>query len=157
MSHLPFFLLQQRNYRKLRSIRSHQTRCDLFWFSPWCVTTTATLNLLFGGQVISSEPKKQHRAKKWNDKKLIEQTNDVKWSEVADTLYQFTLQLTSAFPLNLCYPWFLLNVQCERNYYTTDCWSQFYWYVVYYDVAFVPLHFNHRVLHHFLKRKINTH
>lgn len=42
------------------------------------VTTTATLNLLFGGQVISSEPKKQHRAEKWNDKKLIEQTNDVK-------------------------------------------------------------------------------
>ena len=41
------------------------------------VSTTLTPYLLFGGQVISNEPTK-HGAEDKNDKKLIEQTNDVK-------------------------------------------------------------------------------
>lgn len=64
------------------------------------VSTALIPNLLFGGQVISSEPT-EHRAEEQNDKKLIEQTNYVKWSRVADTLYQFTLQ-QAHFPLSLC-------------------------------------------------------
>lgn len=49
----------------------------IYFDLPNSVTTTLTLNLQFGGQVISSEPTK-HRAEEEIDEKLIEQTNYVK-------------------------------------------------------------------------------
>ncbi len=71
----------------------HQVTSDnvIYFDLAHGVTTTLTPTLLFGGQVISSEPTK-HRAEEEIDKKLIEQANYVKWSSVADTSHQFTLK-----------------------------------------------------------------
>ena len=86
---------------KLHGLSCHLRPNVIYFDLARGVSTTLTPNLQCGGQVISSEPTK-HRAGEENDKKLIEQTNYVKWPGVAHTLYQFTLQQT-CFLLKLCW------------------------------------------------------
>lgn len=159
----PFFFYYKPDTRKLHAPSGHFRQNVIYFDLAHGVTTTLTPNLLFGGQVISSEPKK-HRSGEENDKKLIEQTNYVKWSGVADTLYQFTLQQTR-FALSLCCAWgygihqlfgkcmCLIILLSLLNIFVSKDWSHFYTFVVYYIVCshyltlpqFVPPMCHHKI------------
>lgn len=77
-SYHPFFPIQKNPFtEKLHGLSGHRRPNVIYFDLARGVSTTLTPNLQCGGQIISSEPTKR-RAEEENDKKLIEQTNDVK-------------------------------------------------------------------------------
>lgn len=92
------FILQQQGpkYRKQTgcSSRSSQEKKVIYFELAHGVTITLLISCLEDKSLAV-----RCRAAEHNDKKLIEQTNDVKWSTVADTWYQFVLRQT-CFPLS---------------------------------------------------------